>query len=97
MITTHTISLWHQLADESEVELKATVSHIGHPNELEVVWDDASQAVVDSMSRELAKDYEIRAEIAWADTMAKLDQPTDAEVRADYELERWKEDRYARF
>ncbi len=95
MITTHPISLWHQFADESEVELKATVSHIGHPSILEVVWDDATQAVIDGMSRERARDYVIDAEIAWADTMAKLDQPTEEEERADYELEQWKERRYA--
>jgi hypothetical protein len=94
VITTHHISLWHQFNDESEVELKATVSLVGHPNELEVVWDALSQAVIDGMGSERAEDYEIRAEIAWADLMAKLDQPTDAELRADYELERWKEERH---
>ncbi len=94
MITQHVISLWHQLPDDSEVELKATVSHVrGTRNDLEVVWDDASQLVLDDMSRDEQKDYDNRAEVAWYDTMEKLDQDTEADEAADHHMAVCKERR----
>jgi hypothetical protein len=44
------------------------------------------------MYEETVAALEQQAREGWFDAMR--DEPTDAEVRADYELQRWKEERY---
>lgn len=87
MVLTHQISLWHELDNGTEVELKATVT--AYAQELEVVWDDASDDVLRTLSREERQDYQERAELKWADVMA--DQDTDLDRARDNHMERCKE------
>lgn len=76
-----------------ELELTAKVSLVkGTRDELEVEWVGESAARFDDLTDAEQEGCVEQAEEKW--WIAMESEPTDAEVRADYELTEWKERRY---
>lgn len=97
MLTRVPVLLYHRLTDESEVELRATVSLVaGTRDELEVEWTAETQPIIDGFDRAAEKAYEQMARESWHDAMEELDQDTEADEATDDQLARYKESREAR-
>jgi hypothetical protein len=76
-----------------EIELTAKVSLVsGTRDELEVEWVGDSEKRFDDLTDAEQEGAVERAETGWWDAMEN--EPSDEEVRADYELQRWKEERH---
>jgi len=80
MKTTHTITIYHQLPNESELELRAKVSlangrHGFEPDDFDIEWLAESANFVAGVSREQEKAFEQIAREAWFDRMA--DEPSE--------------------